>query len=42
MWYQPGLGDCLLSCGFFMEASTPFVSFRAILANLGITNKVLN
>lgn len=35
MWYRPDLGDCLLGAGLLMEASTPFVSARAILANLG-------
>ncbi len=35
MWYQAGRGDCLLAFAFLMEASTPFVSARAILANLG-------
>eukprot|EP00095_Tigriopus_kingsejongensis_P011500 maker-scaffold56_size446035-snap-gene-3.26 protein:Tk11500 transcript:maker-scaffold56_size446035-snap-gene-3.26-mRNA-1 annotation:"protein fam57a isoform x2" len=29
------LGDCLLALGFLMEASTPFVSLRALLAGNG-------
>ncbi len=35
MSYDGGLGDCILATAFLMEASTPFVSCRAILANLG-------
>ena len=33
--YQAGLGDCLIALAFMMEASTPFVSARAILELLG-------
>ena len=28
-------GDCLVAAGFLLEASTPFVSLRKILAILG-------
>ena len=35
MIYDTGLGDCLLSIGFVMEASTPFVSARKILSLMG-------
>ena len=31
-----GGGDCLVAAGFLLEASTPFVSLRKILAILGI------
>lgn len=34
--YNGKLGDCLIGTGFLMEASTPFISFRAILANHGM------
>ena len=30
-----GGGDCLVAAGFLLEASTPFVSLRKILAILG-------
>ena len=33
--YQAALGDCLIGLAFMMEASTPFVSARAILELLG-------
>lgn len=32
-----GGGDCLVAAGFLLEASTPFVSLRKILAILGNT-----
>jgi len=31
-----GGGDCLVAAGFLLEASTPFVSLRKILAILGL------
>lgn len=34
--WRGGLGDCIFSFMFMMEASTPFVSFRAILSILGM------
>ena len=33
--YQAALGDCLIGLAFMMEASTPFVSARAVLELLG-------
>jgi hypothetical protein len=36
-----GGGDCLVAAGFLLEASTPFVSLRKILAILGTTKLVL-
>jgi len=33
-----GLGDCLFAFGFFMEASTPFVSIKHILSHIGLNN----
>jgi hypothetical protein len=33
--WRGGLGDCVFSFFYMMEASTPFVSFRAILSILG-------
>ena len=38
MAFDTGLGDCLLSIGFLMEASTPFVSARKILSVVGKDN----
>ena len=35
--YEAALGDCLIGLAFMMEASTPFVSARAILELLGET-----
>lgn len=34
--WRGGLGDCIFSFMYMMEASTPFVSFRAILSILGM------
>jgi len=34
--YEAALGDCLIGLAFMMEASTPFVSARAILELLGM------
>lgn len=31
-----GLGDCIFSTIYLMEASTPFVSFRSILSTMGL------
>lgn len=36
-----GGGDCLVAAGFLLEASTPFVSLRKILAILGEFCKLL-
>ena len=33
-------GDCLVAAGFLLEASTPFVSLRKILAILGLCTNV--
>jgi TLC domain len=33
--WRGGLGDCVFSFMYMMEASTPFVSFRAVLSILG-------
>jgi TLC domain len=34
--WRGGLGDCVFSFMFLMEASTPFVSFRAVLSILNL------
>jgi len=36
-----GGGDCLVAAGFLLEASTPFVSLRKILAILGLKKSTL-
>uniref|UniRef100_A0A0K2T711 Protein FAM57Alike [Xiphosphorus maculatus] n=3 Tax=Lepeophtheirus salmonis TaxID=72036 RepID=A0A0K2T711_LEPSM len=41
MSYRQSLGDCLIALGFCMEASTPFVSLRAILYHLGLKSSIL-
>lgn len=39
--WRGGLGDCIFSFMYMMEASTPFVSFRAILSILGLKKSKL-
>lgn len=39
--WRGGLGDCIFSFMFMMEASTPFVSFRAILSILKLKKSKL-
>lgn len=39
--WRGGLGDCIFSFFFMMEASTPFVSFRAILGILNMKKSKL-
>lgn len=39
--WRGGLGDCIFSFMYMMEASTPFVSFRAILSILGMKKSKL-
>lgn len=36
VFLRGGLGDCIFSHIYIMEASTPFVSFRSILSTLGM------
>lgn len=38
--YEAALGDCLIGLAFMMEASTPFVSARAVLELLGMKRSV--
>ena len=34
--FRNGVGDCLIGTVLLLEASTPFVSFRAILVHLNL------